>query len=68
MLEVFLRHPGQVLDRAAIAEAAWDGALDLASNVIDVHVAALRRKLARVGRPGIATVRGLGYRFPADRP
>ena len=68
VLEVFLRHPGQVLDRAAIADAAWDGALDLQSNVIDVHVAALRRELARVGAPGIATVRGLGYRFPAAGP
>jgi two-component system, OmpR family, response regulator len=66
VLEVFLRHPGQVLERAAIADAAWDGALDLQSNVVDVHVAALRRELARVGAPGIATVRGLGYRFPSD--
>lgn len=68
VLEAFLRHPGQVLDRAAIAEAAWNGCLDLHSNVVDVHVAALRRELARVGAPGITTVRGLGYRFPADAP
>ena len=68
VLEVFLRHPGQVLYRAAIADAAWEGALDLRSNVVDVHVGAIRRELARVGAPGIATVRGLGYRFPAHRP
>lgn len=68
VLEVFLRHPGQVLERTAIAEAAWDGCLDLHSNVVDVHVAALRRELARVGAPGITTVRGLGYRFPAEAP
>ena len=67
VFEVFMRHPGQVLTRGAIAEAAWDGALDLASNVIDVHVGALRRKLSGAGVTVIRTVRGLGYRLdPVD--
>ena len=67
IFEVFMRHPGQVLTRGAIADAAWDGTLDLASNVIDVHVGALRRKLSGLGVPVIQTVRGLGYRLdPVD--
>ncbi len=66
VFDVLMRHPGQVLTRSAIAEAAWAGAMDLQSNVIDVHVAALRRKLAVLGAPVIETVRGLGYRLDAD--
>ena len=67
VFEVLMRHPGQILTRGAIADAAWDGTLDLASNVIDVHVGALRRKLSGLGVPVIQTVRGLGYRLdPVD--
>ena len=68
VLEVFLTHPRQVLTREAIVEWAWDGAYDLHSNVVDVHVSALRRKLEAAGAPTIETVRGLGYRLAIARP
>jgi two-component system OmpR family response regulator len=64
VLEVLLRHPRQVLTRTAIADAAWEGTLELRSNVVDVHVRSLRRKLERPGGPRVVeTVRGLGYRL-----
>ncbi|CAA9550283.1 MAG: hypothetical protein AVDCRST_MAG73-2805 [uncultured Thermomicrobiales bacterium] len=64
ILEVLLRHPNQVLTRAAIAEHVWDYDFPSATNVIDVHVRALRRKLDDP-YPGklIQTVRGVGYRL-----
>lgn len=68
VLEVLMDHPGQILTRSAIADAAWDGTLDLASNVVDVHVAALRRLLRSLEGPTIATVRGLGYRLEVGGP
>ena len=51
------RH-GQVVSRTDLLEAVWDANYDGLSNVVDVHIASLRRKL-----PGIiATLRGVGYR------
>ena len=69
LLEYFMRHPGHVLSRQQILSAIWDYAFDPGSNVVDVYVRYLRRKLDRQGEPSlIATVRGSGYRFepPAD--
>ncbi len=69
LLEYFMRHPGQVLSRQQILSAIWDYAFDPGSNVVDVYVGYLRRKLDRRGeRSLISTVRGAGYRFepPAD--
>jgi DNA-binding response OmpR family regulator len=69
LLEYFMRHPGQVLSRQQILSAIWDYAFDPGSNVVDVYVRYLRRKVDRRGEPSaIATVRGSGYRFdpPAD--
>lgn len=61
LLEYFLRRPQQVLSRAQIAEHVWSYEFDSTTNVIDVHVRNLRRKL---GEPGlIHTVRGAGYRL-----
>ncbi len=51
---------GEVVDRFDILESCWDEAYEPGSNVIDVHVAALRRKL---GSSSIETVRGAGYRL-----
>jgi two-component system OmpR family response regulator len=68
VLEVLMRNARQVLTRSSIADAAWEGTLDLRSNVVDVHVAALRRKLERAGPSTIETVRGLGYRLVAAGP
>ena len=69
LLEYFMRHPGQVLSRQQILSAIWDYSFDPGSNVVDVYVRYLRRKLDRRGEQSlISTVRGAGYRFepPAD--
>ena len=58
MLEVFLRHPGQVLSREQLLSHVWGYDFDPGSNVVDVYVGYLRRKL---GRDRIMTVRGMGY-------
>jgi DNA-binding response OmpR family regulator len=64
LLEYFMRHPGQVLSRQQILSAIWDYAFDPGSNVVDVYVRYLRRKLDRRGETSlISTVRGAGYRF-----
>jgi DNA-binding response OmpR family regulator len=58
MLEVFLRHPGQVLSREQLLSHVWGYDHDPGSNVVDVYVGYLRRKL---GKQRIQTVRGMGY-------
>jgi two-component system, OmpR family, response regulator len=64
LLELFLRHPGAVLTRSQIIEAAWDFAYQGSSNVVDQYVTYLRRKVdAPFGRHDIETVRGMGYRL-----
>jgi two-component system, OmpR family, response regulator len=64
LLELFLRHPGVVLTRTQILEAAWDFAYDGTSNVVDQYVTYLRRKIdVPFGRHDIETVRGMGYRL-----
>lgn len=60
LLATFMRHPGQVLSRGQLLERVWSIDFDPGSNVVEVFVAALRRKL---GSEFIETVRGLGYRF-----
>jgi DNA-binding response OmpR family regulator len=64
LLEHLLRHPGQVLSRTELLEHVWDAHYDGGSNVVDVHIANLRRKLDLPGSPApIQTVRGLGYQL-----
>lgn len=64
LLELFLRHPGDVLTRSRIIEAVWDFYYDGGSNVVDQYVNYLRRKVdAPFGRHDIETVRGVGYRL-----
>ncbi len=60
LLEVFLRHPGQVLSREQILSHVWGYDFDPGSNVVDVSVRALRRK---VGAERVETMRGAGYRL-----
>lgn len=60
MLKVFLKHPGQVLSREQILSHAWGYDFDPASNVVDVYVRTLRRK---IGADRLVTVRGAGYRL-----
>ena len=60
MLETFLRHQGQVLSREQLLSHIWGYDYDPGSNVVDVYVGYLRRKL---GADRIQTVRGVGYRI-----
>jgi DNA-binding response OmpR family regulator len=64
LLEYFMRHPGQVLSRQQILAAVWELDFDPESNIVDVYVRYLRRKVNPAdGMPLITTVRGAGYRF-----
>jgi len=60
LLEVLLRHPSQVLSREQILGHVWGYDFDPGSNVVDVYVRSLRKK---IGPDRIATVRGAGYRL-----
>lgn len=62
LLEYFLLHPEEVVRRTTLLEKVWDMHFDPESNVVDVHVGNLRRKLERAaGEPVITTVRGVGF-------
>jgi two-component system copper resistance phosphate regulon response regulator CusR len=64
LLELFLRHPGEVLDRTAITAHVWDDNHDPFANVLDVLVRRLRAKIDDGFQPKlIRTMRGAGYRF-----
>ena len=66
LLEFFVRHPGQVVDRAAITAHVWDENHDPFTNVLEVLVRRLRRKIDDDYDPKlIQTLRGAGYRFGA---
>ena len=68
MLEYLLRHPGQALSRSQIAERVWSWEFHGETNIVDVYVGYLRRKLDRAGEPSnIETLRGYGYRL-RDEP
>ena len=60
LLKAFADHPGQVLSRQELLSMAWDIDFDPGTNLIDVYVGYLRRKL---GEPTITTIRGAGYRL-----
>jgi DNA-binding response OmpR family regulator len=64
MAEAFFRHPGQVLSREQLLDLVWGYAFDPGSNIVDVYVGYLRRKL---GKEQISSVRGMGYRLEQDR-
>src|SRR5581483_7263549 len=69
ILELLLRHPGEVVHRSRIAERVWEADLIAIDNLIDVHISNLRRKIDAPGLPPlIHTVRGRGFRAaaPAD--
>lgn len=62
LLEYLLRNAGKVVTRTAISENVWDVDFDTATNMIDVHINALRRKIAQSGgKDIIETFRGRGY-------
>lgn len=62
LAETLMRHPGQVLSREQLLSRVWGYDFDPGSNVVDVYVGYLRKKL---GSNRIETVRGMGYRFVA---
>ena len=62
LAEMFLRNPGHVLSREQLLSRVWGMDFDPGSNVVDVYVRYLRKKL---GASSIETVRGMGYRLPA---
>ncbi|MEZ4765225.1 MAG: response regulator transcription factor [Calditrichia bacterium] len=62
MLTFLLHNANRVVTRLAITEHVWDDNFDLMTNVVDVHIRNLRKKLDECGMPNlIATVRGIGY-------
>ncbi len=68
LLEYLLAKAGQVCRREVLLEHVWDANYDGLSNVVDVHIANLRRKLELPGeRDPIETIRGVGYRVALDQ-
>jgi DNA-binding response OmpR family regulator len=63
LLEAFLQRPGEVLSRRELLALVWDLKFDPGTNIVDVYISHLRRK---VGEDRIETVRSMGYRFTVD--
>jgi two-component system OmpR family response regulator len=64
LLELLMRHPGDVITRTQMLDHVWDFAYDGLSNVVEQYVSYLRRKIDKpFGRDHIETVRGVGYRL-----
>ncbi len=67
LLEYLMRHAGQVVTRTMLLENVWDYHFDPQTNVVDVHISRLRRKIETdADRPILHTVRGAGYMLRAD--
>ena len=67
LLEFLLHHRGDVVTKIEILESVWDAHYDGDTNVVEVYVGYLRRKIdAPYGRHAIETIRGVGYRLAAD--
>ena len=67
LLAYLMRHPGQVLSRQQILDGVWGYTFDPRSNLVDVYIGYLRRKLTIDGYSPIQTVRGMGYRLVRER-
>ncbi len=66
LLEYLMRHAGQVVTRTMLLEGVWDYHFDPGTNVIDVHISRLRKKIDEgFAEPLLHTVRGAGYRLGA---
>jgi DNA-binding response OmpR family regulator len=65
LAEAFFRHPGQVLSREQLLSQVWGYDFDPGSNIVDVYVGYLRKKL---GKEVIKSVRGMGYRLEYGEP
>jgi two-component system, OmpR family, response regulator len=67
LLEYFLRHPGQVITRAMLLHDVWQYNFSLETNVVDVHIGNLRKKIDARGAPSlIVNIRGAGFMLSAD--
>ena len=67
LLEYFMRRPGQTLTRAMLLEDVWGFTSPTYTNIVDVQVGNLRRKLDPTGhRPIIVSVRSVGFKLNAD--
>jgi two-component system OmpR family response regulator len=68
LLEAMMREPGRVFSRLELLERAWDYGYECRSNIVDVYIGYLRKKLDQpFGDDTIETVRGLGYRIRRPR-
>ncbi len=64
LLATLIQRPGQVFTRSILLDTVWGGSRDVYTNVVDLYVSYLRKKLDRDGEPSrIRTVRGVGYTF-----
>ncbi len=64
LLAALIRRPGQVFTRSVLLDSVWGGSADVYTNVVDLYVSYLRKKLDREGEPShIRTVRNVGYTF-----
>jgi DNA-binding response OmpR family regulator len=69
LLELLARHPGQIFPQERLIEALWDADFAAESNIVEVYIRSLRRKVDDGRRDGlIETVRGSGYRLQAGEP
>lgn len=67
VLEFMMRHPGQIITRSMLFEAVWGYHFDPGTNIVDVHVGRLRKKIDPQGVwPMIETMRGVGYMLGKD--
>jgi two-component system OmpR family response regulator len=67
LLEYFLHRPGEIVTRAMLLEEVWHHRVGPQTNVIDVHIGKLRRKIDMRGRPSlIRNIRGAGFKLSAD--
>ncbi|WP_158814267.1 response regulator transcription factor [Methylocapsa sp. S129] len=67
LLEYFMQHPGQIVTRAMLLEEVWRHRVGPQTNVIDVHIGKLRRKIDARGKPSlIRNIRGAGFKLNAD--
>jgi DNA-binding response OmpR family regulator len=67
LLAYLMRHAGQILSREQILNGVWGYTFDPRSNLVDVYIGYLRRKLRDAGGSPIETVRGMGYRLARPR-
>lgn len=63
LLEYFMLHPNQVITREQLLNSLWDFSFDTFSNVVDVHITNLRKKISDEQNEIIETIFGVGYRF-----